>query len=177
VIRARTDSASPTISTDGFPGALGRLGTTGGVAFAYVYPDALPARTVNVYVLSAVRPVNRHDRRASPATSQTDGTVPPSGEAGVTRYAVTTPPVAGAPHVTVAVPGVASNVTATALGAPGGPGTTDSLGADGLLPAPPLAVTVKEYDVSRSNPVKVQVRLAVFVQPAGGVTTGLEVTV
>src|SRR3954449_6553898 len=39
----RTES-SVTTSTDGVPGALGRLGTTGGVGFEYVSPAPLLAR-------------------------------------------------------------------------------------------------------------------------------------
>ena len=84
---------------------------------------------------------------------------------------------AGAVHETVARPLLP--VAVTPVGAPGtvaGVTALETVLAD-PEPAALEAVTENVYAVPLVRPVNVQVRLAVFVQPAGAVTAGLETTV
>jgi hypothetical protein len=87
-------------------------------------------------------------------------------------------PAAGEPaQLTCTVPGPDTD-TCGVPGAPGAPGVTASeLPAEAILPAGPFAVTRNVYGVAATRPVKSQVSAVVPTHPAGGVTTGSEVTV
>ena len=67
----------------------------------------------------------------------------------------------------------------TVVGAPGVVAGTAAELADEALPVPAafVAVTVNVYEVPFVKPVNVQERFNVFVQPAGAVTDGVDVTV
>ena len=69
-------------------------------------------------------------------------------------------------------------VALTSVGAPGMVRGVTAVDArdDAELPAALSATTVKVYEVPLANPEKVQERLAVFVQSAGAVMAGDEVT-
>ena len=78
-------------------------------------------------------------------------------------------------QVTRAVVGLRTT-TVGVPGAPVGAGVTDAEADDALLPAGPLAVTTKVYDVAVFRPVKSHVRFDVAVQLDGGVLVGIENT-
>ena len=83
----------------------------------------------------------------------------------------------GAVQVTTDCP-FAFDVPETEVGAPG---TVEGVTADEALedaevPIALIATTVKVYVVPLVSPVKVQLKLVVFVHPDGGVTLGEDVT-
>ena len=85
--------------------------------------------------------------------------------------------LAGAVHVTTDCP-LAYDVPATEVGAPGtvaGVAVAAAVPAE-LVPAWLVAVTLKVYATPLVRPVKVHEVPVMLVQPAGGVTAGLEVT-
>ena len=134
-------------------------------------PAIFVATTVKVYAVPLANPVTVHDVAVVVVHESAPGDE-------VTVYPVIGDPPfdTGAFQVTVAsaFPGVAL----TLVGAPGivrGVMDVDSTDA-GELPAAFTAITVKVYAVPLLNPEKVHERFKVFVQSAGAVTAGDEVT-
>ena len=134
-------------------------------------PCGFVAVIVNVYAVFDVRPVT--EMVPDPAWERVPD---PPGGLEVTEYEVigSPPLLVGAVNETVAV----LCPVEVAIKFVGAPGTVRGVAVAVAVvePIPFVAVTVNVYKVPFVKPVKVQEVFEVFVQDAGAVTEGLEVT-